>query len=63
MMKKNELIRSGNFFTKMFVGQSSEFSSVAIYDYHFVGPDIVIEEYTAIHLTREIKFHTILRIV
>jgi len=46
MMKKNELIRSGNFFTKMFVGQTSEFSSVAIYDYHFVGPDIVIEEYT-----------------
>lgn len=46
LMKKNEVTRSGNFFTKMFIGQSSEFSSVAIHDYHFVGPDIVIEEYT-----------------
>lgn len=46
LMKKNEVTRSGNFFTKMFVGQSSEFSSVAIHDYHFVGPDIIIEEYT-----------------
>lgn len=46
LMKKNELMRSGNFLTKMFVGQSSEFSSVAIYDYHFVGPDIVVEEFT-----------------
>jgi peptide/nickel transport system permease protein len=46
LMKKNEVTRSGNFFTKMFIGQSSEFSSVAIHDYHFVGSDIVIEEYT-----------------
>lgn len=46
LLRKNEVLRSKNFFAKMFVGQNSEFSSIAIHDYHFVGPDIVIEEYT-----------------
>lgn len=46
LIKKNEVSRGGNFFTKMFIGQNSEYSSVAVYDYHFVGPDIVIEEYS-----------------
>lgn len=45
-MKKNEVAKSGNFFTKMFMGQTSEYSSIAIHDYHFAGPEIIIEEYT-----------------
>ena len=30
----------------MFMGQTSEYSSIAIHDYHFAGPEIIIEEYT-----------------
>lgn len=46
MLKKNEAAKSTNFFTKMFVGANSEFSSVAIHDYKFAGPEIIVEEYT-----------------
>lgn len=45
-MKKNEVAKSTNFFSKMFMGQTSEYSSIAIHDYHFAGPEIIIEEYT-----------------
>lgn len=46
LLKKNEAAKSTNIFTKMFVGANSEFSSVAIHDYKFAGPEIIIEEYT-----------------
>lgn len=46
LLKKNEVTKSTNFFTKMFVGATSEFSSIAIYDYQFSGPEIIVEEYT-----------------
>lgn len=46
LLKKNEAAKSTNVFTKMFVGANSEFSSVAIHDYKFAGPEIIIEEYT-----------------
>lgn len=46
LLKKNEVAKSSNFFSKMFVGHTSEYSSIAIYDYHFSGPEIIIEEYT-----------------
>lgn len=46
LLKKNEAAKSTSFFTKMFVGANSEFSSVAIHDYKFAGPEIIVEEYT-----------------
>jgi peptide/nickel transport system permease protein len=46
LLKKNEVNRGGNFFSKMFIGQTSEYSSIAIYDYHFAVPEIIVEEYT-----------------
>lgn len=46
LLKKNEVAKSTNIFTKMFVGATSEFSSIAIHDYKFSGPEIIVEEYT-----------------
>lgn len=46
LIKKNELTHHGNIFTKMFVGEVSDYSSIPYYSYSFKGFDIVIEEYT-----------------
>ncbi len=44
--RKNEMPRSSNFFVKMFVGYNDPYASMPIFDYHFEGPNIVVEEYT-----------------
>jgi peptide/nickel transport system permease protein len=46
LMRKNEGPRSENIFTKMFIGDNGQYSSIPIYSYKFEGPNIVIEEYT-----------------
>lgn len=46
LMRKNEGARSENIFTKMFIGENSQYTSIPIYSYKFEGPNIVIEEYT-----------------
>jgi len=45
-IKKNEPDHSVGFFSKMFFGQTENFSTVTVYDYRFSGNDILIEEYT-----------------
>jgi peptide/nickel transport system permease protein len=46
LVRKNEASKGGNFFTNMFLGKNSEFSSIPIHKYDFEGSDIVVEEYT-----------------
>jgi peptide/nickel transport system permease protein len=46
LVRKNEASRGGNFFTDMFIGRTSEFSSIPIYKYEFENGNIVVEEYT-----------------
>lgn len=44
--KKNEMPHSTGFFMTMMAGKNESYASIPLYDYHFEGPDIVIEEYT-----------------
>jgi peptide/nickel transport system permease protein len=46
LLKKNEASRGGNFFTKMFFGRNSEYSSIPIHKYEFENGNIIVEEYT-----------------
>lgn len=45
-IKKNEPPHHTNWFTKMLVGEVSDYTSVPMYSYEFKGFDIVVEEYT-----------------
>jgi len=46
LIKKNEMPRNTNFFSKMLFGRVSEFSSLPYFQYTFVGFDVEVEEYT-----------------
>lgn len=46
LIKKNELPRHTNFFSKMLFGEISEFYTLPYYAYSFKGFDIEVEEYT-----------------
>jgi len=45
-IRKNEADHSTNFFSKMLFGETSNFTTLTVYDYQYSGNDIVIEEYT-----------------
>ena len=46
LIKKNELPRHTNFFSKMLFGEISEFYTLPYYAYSFKGFDVEVEEYT-----------------
>ena len=46
IIKKNEMPRNTNFFSKMLFGKISEFSSLPYYQYTFIGFNVEVEEYT-----------------
>lgn len=46
LMRKNEMEKSENIFTKMFFGATGKFTTVPVYEYKFEGANIVVEEFT-----------------
>lgn len=45
-IRKNDADHSTNIFSKMLFGETSNFTTLTVYDYQYSGNDIVIEEYT-----------------
>ena len=45
-IRKNEQNHSTNFFSSMLFGETSNFTSITVYNYEYLGNDIVIEEFT-----------------
>ncbi len=46
LMRKNEVLKSENIFTKMFIGINSKYNHIPVYSYRFDGPNIILEEFT-----------------
>jgi peptide/nickel transport system permease protein len=46
LMRKNEMEKSENIFTKMFFGVTGKFTTVPVYEYKFEGANIIVEEFT-----------------
>jgi peptide/nickel transport system permease protein len=46
LMRKNEVEKSENIFTKMFFGVTGKFTTVPVYEYKFDGANIIVEEFT-----------------
>ncbi len=46
LMRKNEMEKSENIFTKMFFGANGKFTTVPVYEYKFEGANIIVEEFT-----------------
>ncbi|MBK7666543.1 MAG: hypothetical protein IPJ32_03870 [Sphingobacteriaceae bacterium] len=46
LMRKNEMEKSENIFTKMFFGVTGKFTTVPVYEYTFEGANIIVEEFT-----------------
>ncbi len=46
LMRKNEMEKSENIFTKMFFGVNGKFTTVPVYEYKFEGANIIVEEFT-----------------
>ncbi len=46
LMRKNEVLKSENIFTKMFIGANGKYNNIPVYSYKFEGPNIIVEEFT-----------------
>ncbi len=46
LLRKNEVAKSENIFTKMFIGVNGKYTNIPVYSYRFDGPNIIVEEFT-----------------